>query len=86
MVRRSLYLVGNYEIRMLLGGLSRQRAYLITRQPGFPEPIAELGQGKVWLGEQVEEWIKKHRPRGVARKRLRPGSPPATGQPGSPDD
>lgn len=55
-------LVGAHEIRGMLGGVSKQRAYQITSRPDFPRPIAELGQGKVWRASDVERWIRKHRP------------------------
>ncbi|WP_433789254.1 DNA-binding protein [Actinoplanes sp. CA-252034] len=86
MAWRPMYLVGNREIRILLGGISRQRTYKITQRPDFPRPVAHLAQGAVWLGDQVEEWITAYRPGEAARKRLRPGSPPAADPPGFPDD
>jgi prophage regulatory protein len=58
-----IYLVGTTEVGLLLGKLSRQRIYQITVQRGFPEPVAELAQGKVWLGEQVEAWVAARRVR-----------------------
>jgi len=54
--------MGAHEIRMRLGGISRQRVYAITSHRSFPAPIAELQQGKVWLASDVEEWIAKYRP------------------------
>ncbi len=54
-------LVGSGEIRVMLGGVSKQRAFQITTRKGFPEPIAVLMQGKVWLAEDVEKWIKANR-------------------------
>jgi predicted DNA-binding transcriptional regulator AlpA len=54
--------MGAHEIRVRLGGVSRQRAYQITQRADFPTPAAELGQGKVWLAEDVEAWIKERRP------------------------
>nr|MDT0658910.1 hypothetical protein [Micromonospora sp. DSM 115978] len=47
---------------MWLGGISRQRLYTITSRRSFPDPIAELQQGKVWRASDVEKWIAKHRP------------------------
>lgn len=43
-------------------GVTRQRAHVITRQKGFPEPYEELVMGSVWLVEDVEAWIREHRP------------------------
>ncbi|MBQ1046267.1 MULTISPECIES: hypothetical protein [unclassified Micromonospora] len=55
-------LVGAAEIRVMLGGISKQRVYVITSNRNFPEPVADLVQGKVWLKSDVQEWIRKHRP------------------------
>jgi prophage regulatory protein len=54
--------MGAAEIRLRLGGLSRQRVYQITSKPTFPEPVADLIQGKVWLTNDVEEWMHRYRP------------------------
>ncbi|MEV8510131.1 DNA-binding protein [Actinoplanes sp. NPDC051475] len=53
--------MGAHEIRVRLGMVSRQRAYQITSRADFPAPIADLAQGKVWLAEDVEVWMKAHR-------------------------
>lgn len=55
-------LVGVAEIRDMLGGISRQRANVITNTKGFPDPVARLVMGKVWLRQDVEQWIAQHRP------------------------
>lgn len=54
--------MGAHEIRARLGNISRQRVYALTSHPKFPAPVAELGQGKVWLAADVERWIKERRP------------------------
>ncbi|WP_433797574.1 DNA-binding protein [Actinoplanes sp. CA-252034] len=54
--------MGAHEIRIRLGGVSRQRAYQITSRADFPTPAADLSQGKVWFTEDVEAWIKERRP------------------------
>jgi predicted DNA-binding transcriptional regulator AlpA len=59
--RRQIRLMGSHEIRMMLGGVSRQRVYQITSRRDFPEPVAELEQGRVWLAEDVERWFEEHR-------------------------
>lgn len=46
---------------MLLGGVSRQRAYQITSRSDFPAPVADLAQGKVWLADDVAAWMATHR-------------------------
>lgn len=53
--------MGAEEIRIRLGGVSRQRAYQITCRADFPTPVAVLAQGKVWRTEDVETWMDAHR-------------------------
>lgn len=55
-----LALVGSAEIRVMLGGISRQRVYQITISKGFPDPYVELEMGKVWLKSDVERWMRDH--------------------------
>nr|WP_106324729.1 DNA-binding protein [Actinoplanes italicus] len=57
---QSLRLMGAHEIRMRFGGIGRQRLLLITQRPDFPSPLAHLSQGKVWLADQIEEWLAAH--------------------------
>jgi prophage regulatory protein len=59
---KRLPLMGSHEIRMRLGGMSRQRVYQLTSHRSFPEPVAELEMGKVWHSDDVEDWIRRHRP------------------------
>ncbi|GIJ10281.1 hypothetical protein Van01_34950 [Micromonospora andamanensis] len=59
---RLMELVGAHEIRIMLGGISKQRVYVITSHRNFPEPVADLMQGKVWRKADVEAWIRTHRP------------------------
>jgi prophage regulatory protein len=54
-------LVGAHEIRDRLGNVSRQRVYQLTNRPGFPKPIADLKNGKVWLADEAEAWIAANR-------------------------
>ncbi len=62
MVAQSIRVVGAHEIRLLLGGISRQRVYQLTSRRDFPKPIADLAQGKVWLADDVAAWIRSRRP------------------------
>ncbi|MFI7543821.1 helix-turn-helix transcriptional regulator [Actinoplanes sp. NPDC049599] len=62
MAERSLRLMGAHEIRVRLGGVSRQRVYQITSRADFPKPVADLVQGQVWRAEDVEGWITAKRP------------------------
>lgn len=48
--------MGPQEIQKRLG-VSRQWAAQLTNRKGFPDPIAELAIGKVWLADEVEAWI-----------------------------
>ena len=57
-----LELVGAGEIRIMLGGVSKQRVYQITTRKGFPDPYQSLIQGKVWDRAKVEKWIRENRP------------------------
>jgi prophage regulatory protein len=61
MAREKIRLMGAHEIRMRLGGISRQRVYQITNRSDFPKPTADLAQGKIWLTGAVETWIEQHR-------------------------
>ncbi|SCG56254.1 transcriptional regulator, AlpA family [Micromonospora echinaurantiaca] len=58
---KRLRLVGSAEIRVMLGGISRQRVYQITNRRDFPEPVAQLAMGNVWLAEDVEKWVAEKR-------------------------
>jgi predicted DNA-binding transcriptional regulator AlpA len=43
-------------------GVVRQRVYQLVNRKGFPDPIASLTMGQVWLADDVEAWIAEHRP------------------------
>lgn len=49
-------LMGAHEIRAHLEGISRQRFYQLSLRSDFPEPVALLLQGKIWLAEEIELW------------------------------
>jgi prophage regulatory protein len=68
MPAHAIRLVGAHEIRIRLGDISRQRVYQLTSDPDFPEPIAALAQGKVWLSDDVEAWIRRRRPTRAAAR------------------
>ncbi|WP_111650427.1 helix-turn-helix transcriptional regulator [Actinoplanes lutulentus] len=53
--------MGAHEIRVRLGGISRQRVYQLASRADFPAPVANLAQGKVWLTSDVEAWIALRR-------------------------
>lgn len=53
--------MGPQEIQNRLG-FSRQWTAQIINRKGFPDPIAELAIGKVWLAQDVEAWIEENRP------------------------
>lgn len=54
-----LDIMGVQEIADLLG-VSRARADQLSRQKGFPEPVALLSRGRqrVWDGTEVRAWAK----------------------------
>jgi prophage regulatory protein len=54
-------LVGAHEIRALLGNVTRQRIYQLTTRRDFPDPVANLSQGKVWRESDVKAWNDRRR-------------------------
>ena len=40
-------------------GISRQRADQLSHYKGFPEPIAHLRAGRIWLEDDVRAWADK---------------------------
>lgn len=60
-VAAKIRLMGAGEIQERLG-VGRTRAYQLVTRKDFPDPVAELQMGKVWLAEDVEEWIRINRP------------------------
>lgn len=53
--------MGAYEIRMRLG-VSRQRVEQLMKRPDWPEPYEALATGRIWRTEDIEAWIRVHRP------------------------
>lgn len=53
--------MGQQEIRDRLG-YSRQHTGVLINSKGFPDPVDELAMGRIWLAEDVERWIREHRP------------------------
>lgn len=49
------------DIRSLLG-VSKSRAYTISRDRDFPAPIYERPNVRIWLRRDVEAWADSHRP------------------------
>ncbi|MEV6638075.1 DNA-binding protein [Actinoplanes sp. NPDC051470] len=62
-MKKWIRLMGMHEVRMLLGDVSKQRAYQITNKTHFPKPAADLAQGRIWRAEEVEAWVAEHRHR-----------------------
>lgn len=57
-VAKKLDLVGVTEVREMLG-VSRQRVHQLLRDdPTFPEPVAQLSAGRIWLRTDVERWAR----------------------------
>jgi predicted DNA-binding transcriptional regulator AlpA len=59
--RRLPRLMGQQEIRERLG-FSRQYTSIVINAKGFPDPAYVLGMGRIWLADEVEEWIRANRP------------------------
>ncbi|MFD6638303.1 helix-turn-helix transcriptional regulator [Micromonospora chalcea] len=55
------YLYGTGELQDRLG-VSRQRVRQLVERPDFPKPYDRLRMGSVWRIEEVEAWIREHRP------------------------
>ncbi len=51
-------LMGVTEIAAMLG-VSGQRVSQLSRTRAFPEPVAELAAGRVWLRADVEKWARE---------------------------
>lgn len=47
--------VGLTEIGDMLG-VTRQRAYQLSRKTGFPAPVAETKAGRIWDRAEVAAW------------------------------
>jgi prophage regulatory protein len=60
-MQEKLRLMGTAEIQDRLG-VGRARAYQIVSRRGFPEPYVVLKMGQIWLADDVEAWMKVHRP------------------------
>jgi predicted DNA-binding transcriptional regulator AlpA len=54
-------LMGAAEIADRLG-VSRQRVQQLITRADWPAPFATLEMGRVWRAEDVEAWIREHRP------------------------
>jgi hypothetical protein len=58
-VKGRLYTTGDIADRL---GVTRQRAYILSRMKGFPDTYDEWpGQPSVWLVKDVETWIRANR-------------------------
>ena len=55
-----LRLMGTAEVADYLG-ISRQWADVITSRRDFPEPVAVLKGGRIWLAEDVERYAEERR-------------------------
>jgi prophage regulatory protein len=42
--------------------LSRERASQLANRRDFPEPVARLKMGQVWLADDVDAWVRQYRP------------------------
>lgn len=51
-------LVAAHEIAQMFG-VSRQRVSQLATSADFPEPVAVLGVGRIWLREDVAAWAER---------------------------
>ena len=55
------------EIAELMGGVARAQASMASNRKGFPDPVARLASGPVFIRREVEAWVEanpiKRRPR-----------------------
>ncbi|MFI6079200.1 DNA-binding protein [Actinoplanes sp. NPDC051343] len=58
----SRLLMGTAEMRLRLGDISRQRVYQLTQRKDWPAPYDDLIQGRVWKRQDIEAWVRRHRP------------------------
>lgn len=56
-VRRHPRLMGAKEVAEAAGC----RVNNLGKQAGLPAPIASLSCGRIWLAEDVEEWVENRR-------------------------
>jgi predicted DNA-binding transcriptional regulator AlpA len=57
-VAKRLDVVGIHEIAEMLG-VSRQRVDKLSRSDQtFPQPIAQVHAGRIWLKADIEDWVK----------------------------
>lgn len=56
---RPVELVGVSEIADRLG-VSRARVHQLAKRADWPEPVARLSAGTIWLRADVERWIAEH--------------------------
>jgi predicted DNA-binding transcriptional regulator AlpA len=54
--------MGAAEIQQRFGGISRQRVYQLSQRTDWPSPYDHLVQGRVWKRDDIEAWIRAHRP------------------------
>lgn len=54
-------MMGAGEIQERLG-VTRQRAYIIVGRRDFPAPYQVLKMGAIWDADDIEAWMREHRP------------------------
>ena len=63
-----------------LAGVTRKRAWQLTRHPKFPVPVQELAATPVWRESDVQAWLATPRPPG--RPKTSPGNTTTTEETG----
>ena len=50
-------------------GRSAARVAQLAREPGFPQPVARLKAGWIWLADDIRAWAQAHPRRPLATDR-----------------
>jgi prophage regulatory protein len=66
-----LRLAATAEIAALLG-VSRVQVHRLSKRDDFPQPVAELEAGRIWLLDDIEAWAREHADRRPGRPETRP--------------
>lgn len=63
---------GVAEVQQILDVGSRQQVHQLAQRPDFPEPVARLVSGRIWLRRDIEDFGRRWQP--TRARRRRPGA------------
>lgn len=63
MTKKKIELWGAAEIARALD-IGKETVHYHVGRPGFPEPVAHLTMGKVWLADDVRAWRRRSKEAG----------------------